>query len=140
MKRTNYAVLIGINNYNDSQYLPFLEYAEKDCQDIYTVLTDIETGIFLQENTTLLLGEDATTNNIREVLFREIVQKPTANDTVLVYFSGHGFILGQEQRKAYLGTRDVDVMTLLTKNRRAGLRMDELYEDIFLASPAKYVL
>ncbi|MGH8001785.1 MAG: caspase family protein, partial [Brasilonema sp.] len=140
MKRINYAVLIGINNYSDSQYLPSLEYAEKDCQDFYKVVTDIETSIFLQENTTLLLGEDATTNNIREVLFREIVQKPTANDTVLVYFSGHGFILGQEQQKAYLGTRDVDIMTLLTKNRRAGLRMDELYEDIFLASPAKCVL
>jgi EAL domain-containing protein (putative c-di-GMP-specific phosphodiesterase class I) len=140
MNKKAYAVFIGINIYSDSQYLPPLTYAEKDCQDCCHVLTNSETGIFLPENVTLLLGQNATTNNIREVLFREIVQKPTANDTVLVYFSGHGFILGEKQQKAYLGTYDVDVTNLITKNRRSGLGMDELYEDIFSASPAKYVL
>jgi len=137
---TGHAVLIGINTYTDSQNLPDLQYAEKDCQDLAEVLTNSETGIFLPENVTLLLGGNATTNHVREILFQKIVTKVTSNDTVLVYFSGHGFLLGEQHRKAYLATYDVDVTNLLTKNRRAGLRMDELYEDIFLNSPAKYVL
>ncbi|UKO98777.1 EAL domain-containing protein [Nostoc sp. UHCC 0870] len=137
---TTYAVLIGINSYNDSRNLPNLEYAEKDCQDLYEVITNPETGIFCPENVTLLLGENANTNNVWELLFREIVTKPNNNDTVLVYFSGHGFILGEQNQKAYLGTYDVDIVNLLTKNRRAGLRMDDLYEDIFSISPAKCVL
>ncbi|BAY96034.1 MULTISPECIES: EAL domain-containing protein [unclassified Tolypothrix] len=137
---TNYAVLIGINTYKDSQHLRNLKYAEKDCQDLYEVLTNADTGIFLPQNVTLLLGENATTDNIHEVLYKEIVIKTTNKDTVLVYFSGHGFILGEQNRKAYLGTYDVDIANLLTKNRRLGLRMDELYEDVFSSSPAKCVL
>lgn len=137
---TAHAVLIGINTYTDSQNLLNLQYAEKDCQDLFEVLTNPETGIFLPENVTLLLGENANTNNVREILFQKIVTKVNNNDTVLVYFSGHGFILGEQNRKAYLATYDVDILNLLTKNRRAGLRMDELHEDIFLNSPAKCVL
>jgi|GEM_PF-579615 EAL domain-containing protein (putative c-di-GMP-specific phosphodiesterase class I)/uncharacterized caspase-like protein len=137
---TAYAVLIGINSYIDSQHLPNLEYAEKDCQDLYEVLTNADNSILLPKNVTLLLGENATTTNVREVLFKEIVTKATNNDIVLVYFSGHGFILGEQHGKAYLGTYDVDIVNLITKNRRAGLRMDELYEDVFSISPAKYVI
>jgi len=140
MDGTTYAVLIGINDYTDSQYLSSLKYAEKDCQDLHKVLTDSETGILLEENTTLVLGEHATTNNIREVLYKQVVKNPNSNDTVLVYFSGHGFILESKPQRAYLGTYDVNILTLLTENIRLGLRMDELYQDIFSASEAKYVL
>ena len=140
MDGTTYAVLIGINDYTDSQYLSSLKYAEKDCQDLHKVLTDSETGILLEENTTLVLGEHATTNNIREVLYKQVVKNPNSNDTVLVYFSGHGFILESKPQRAYLGTYDVNILTLLTENIRLGLRMDELYEDIFSASEAKHVL
>ena len=98
----NYAVLVGINDYEDKKHLGSLEYAEKDCQDLYQVLTDPETGIFPTETTTLLLGNKATTTTVLDTLYLEVAKKPTAEDTVLVYFSGHGYQLTKPIRSYYL--------------------------------------
>lgn len=140
MTGKNIAVLIGINEYQDNVNLPKLNYAEKDAKDLYGVLTQSQNRIFSKENITLICGQEASTDKIREALFTNVVHKPTSEDTVLVYFSGHGFILGDRPKRAYLGTSDVCISTLAYKNQRAGLRMDELHEDVFMSSPAKYVL
>jgi EAL domain-containing protein (putative c-di-GMP-specific phosphodiesterase class I) len=139
MSGVNYAVLIGINSYIDQQNLPELKYAEKDARDLYEVLTHPKIGSFSKSNITLLTDKEATTNSIREVLYQEVTKRPTSKDTVLVYFSGHGFVLGEKPR-AYLGTCDTNINTLLTRNPHAGLRMDELHDDIFMESKAKYVI
>jgi len=136
----NYAVLVGINDYEDKKHLGSLEYAEKDCQDLYQVLTDPETGIFPTETTTLLLGNKATTTTVLDTLYVEVAKKPTAEDTVLVYFSGHGFVIDEEHPKTYLATQDVILSSLTLGKFRDGLRMSELYDEIFLRSLANNVL
>lgn len=136
----NYAILVGINDYQDQKHLGSLKYAEKDCQDLYQVLTDPETGIFSTETTTLVLGKDATTSNVLDVLYQEVAKKPTAEDAVLVYFSGHGFVIDEEQPKTYLATQDVNLLDLTMGKFRDGLRMSELYDEVFLRSLANNVL
>lgn len=134
----SYAILIGINEYEDSQNLSSLRYAEKDCRDLYQVLTDSKIGNFSVDDTKVLSGSEATLRNIEEALYTFIVKDRTPDDTVLVYFSGHGF-LGGDQHLPYLGTHDVRVKELL-RNPNLGLRMDRLHDEIFMKSPAKQVL
>jgi uncharacterized caspase-like protein len=64
MNKNAYALLIGINQYQDETNLPPLQYPEKDCEDLYKILTDERIGNFPKENVTLLLGAEASTNNV----------------------------------------------------------------------------
>jgi EAL domain-containing protein (putative c-di-GMP-specific phosphodiesterase class I) len=140
MSSHTYAVLIGINFYNDSQHLPPLKSAEKNCKDLYQVLTDPDISKINKENIFLVTGEKANTYNIWDALDNAVRLKPTLEDTVLVYICGYGFIAGEQQRKAYLGSRDVNIGNLIKNNPLEGLLIEGLYKAILLASPAKNVL
>ena len=133
-----YAVLVGIDEYKDVQSLAPLSYAQKDCRDFHKVLADPAISDFPPQNIRILLGEEATTRNVEEALYTFAVRNVTEEDTVLIYFSGHGFIAG-DQQLPYLGTYDVRIKDLL-RNPNMGLRMDRLHDDIFMTSPARHVL
>jgi hypothetical protein len=77
----------GINDYTDPK-IPDLKYAEIDAQLLYKTLTDPQIGGFKPENTTLLLGKQANTRDIKKAL--SALRGVGANDLVVVYFSGHG--------------------------------------------------
>lgn len=81
----NYLLVIGINSYT---HWPILNNAVADATMITRVLTTMYK--FNNENVTLLLNEDATTKNIYKTL-REYIEKISANDNLLIYFSGHGY-------------------------------------------------
>ena len=133
-----FAVLVGINTYLDEQNLPPLRYAEKDCHDMYDVITRQNVGKFTTQNTKILTGREATVKNIEEALYMIAVKDKTPEDTVFVYFSGHGFLAGDRSR-AYLGTNDVLIKDIL-RNPNSGLRMNRVFEDFFVTSPAKEVV
>ena len=137
MPGKNYAVLIGIDEYADRRLKP-LRYAEKDCRDFSQLLSDRSLSAFAQEDITVLTGSEGTKVNIEKALYTAVVKKRSAEDRVLVYFSGHGFIAGA-QDLAYLATHDVNISDLLD-NPNQGLRMDRLHDDILLRSPAGQVL
>jgi EAL domain-containing protein (putative c-di-GMP-specific phosphodiesterase class I) len=139
MSGNAYAVLIGINEYKDQRHLPTLRYAQKDCEDLRRALTDPKIGNFSEKDIKVLLGSEATQQNIRKALWGYTRKYPTSNDKVLVYFSGHGFRGGDQQQFAYLGTYDVLVEVLL-EDPDAGLQMEFLRDRYFTASPAKSVL
>ncbi|MGH2637919.1 MAG: caspase family protein, partial [Rhabdochlamydiaceae bacterium] len=87
-----YAICIGINSYASSAQLYPLEYAEKDARAMYEVL--LQRG-FVAEHCCLLLGSEATTQAIHDVLEDLLLNKPKTNDLVLFYFAGHGVLLPQ---------------------------------------------
>lgn len=138
MKEHYHAVVIGINRYKDKQRLPELSYAEKDCEDLRMTLTDRNSGLFLPENITMLVGSAATTRKVQEALYGRVIRQCTPDDTVLVYFSGHGFVAG-DRSFAYLATYDVLIKNLVC-NPDDGLRMDRIHDDILMKSPAKNVV
>ncbi len=79
-----WALIIGIDEY---QYVPPLKTAVTDAEGIRDVL--MERYDFEPDHTTMLLNEDATRNNIEGALIR-LGLKAGANDSVFIYYAGHG--------------------------------------------------
>lgn len=82
-----YALVIGINDYADTK-IPDLQTCEDDALAVYHLLTDPRAGGIEERNAYLLLGEKATTRNIR-IHLNKLRQIPSKS-TVFIYFSGHG--------------------------------------------------
>ena len=79
-----YALIVGINNYKLS--ISGLKGPVIDAEKIRHALIDKE--IVSEEDTTLLLDENATTESFRKS-FSELLRKAQKEDHVIVYFSGH---------------------------------------------------
>lgn len=88
-----HAVIIGINDYADTG-IPDLKYAESDARQLYDALTDPKVGRFHKDNIRLLLGRQATNDNIKAAL--QQLSGVSKNDLVVVFFSGHGAKEGDE--------------------------------------------
>jgi EAL domain-containing protein (putative c-di-GMP-specific phosphodiesterase class I) len=130
-----YAVIMGFNKYDAQDNLPPLRYAENDAQELYNVLTSSDSGGHPKDNIILLTGKPSL-EKIKSCLTNQIVNKRSNEDTVLVYYSGHGFITGKN-RSPHLG---VPRIRRILDNREPGLSMQFLYDEIFLKTPAKYVV
>lgn len=83
-KGQNYLFTIGIDQY---QYWPTLRCAVKDVQDFAAIL--LSRYQFDKDHWLTLLNKEATLKNIL-IKFRELFQKITPEDNLIVYFSGHG--------------------------------------------------
>ena len=81
----NYLLVVGINNYTS---WPQLNNAVSDARTVSEVLTNRYT--FDSLDVTILLNEQATRSNIYTAL-RNYIEKVTARDNLLIYFSGHGY-------------------------------------------------
>ncbi len=77
----SYAVIIGVNTY---EKWPSLEYAVRDAQAIEVRLKT------LGFQTTILLDQHATRENIMKVLGDDLPKRVEKNDRVLIFFAGHG--------------------------------------------------
>jgi len=77
----SYAVIIGVNAYDK---WPSLEYAIKDARAMEKKLKS------LGFQTTILLDQHATKDNILKILGDELPQKVQENDRVIIFFAGHG--------------------------------------------------
>lgn len=100
-----YAVIIGLGDFQDKR-IPALRYTVNDAQGMFDVLTDPNYGGVPKENVTLLLNEDATSENIKRAIGTWLKQQATQDDTVLIYFAGHGAPEGEE---TYWVTYNADI-------------------------------
>ncbi|MBD3285022.1 hypothetical protein GF359_01480, partial [candidate division WOR-3 bacterium] len=92
-RRNAYALVVGISRYQDYETntsLSLLRYAEDDAREIHRLLTDPDIGGIPKENAFLLVGSQATTNEIRGKLV-SLEQKLKPGDYLYVFLSGHGF-------------------------------------------------
>jgi len=88
--RNAYAVVIGVGRY-DHLSIPTLKYAVADAEAVYKVL--IETGGFKKDNVLLLTDRTErkpTLRNIKYALGTFLARAALKDDTVVVYFAGHG--------------------------------------------------
>ncbi|BAY81387.1 peptidase C14 caspase catalytic subunit p20 [Calothrix parasitica NIES-267] len=127
-------LLVGVNDYQDSG-LPSLRYPALDCQGLEESLVKATEGF---PNKEIVVHHDFASktpelNNIRESLKRIVLQSQP-NDSIMLYFSGHGMV-DQKTQAAVLCFSDTNQNNLLN----TGLPMQELVE-ILSKSPAKQQL
>ena len=90
-----YAVIIGISDYQDDR-IPDLRFTENDAQGLYDVLTDPAYGGIPPEHIKLLLHKNATVSNIKSAIGTWLRAQVGEDDTVLIYYAGHGAPEGNE--------------------------------------------
>jgi uncharacterized caspase-like protein len=108
-----WVLLIGVDRYHDST-LPSLRYAAVDCQGVGTALA-AATGAFPDREFLIhhdLVTETPTLARVETSLHR-IVTQAQPQDTVLIYFSGHGVVEPTTQQTV-LCLQDTDRENLLT--------------------------
>ncbi len=123
-----YAVIIGIGNYQDPQ-IPDLDYTVNDAQGLYDILTDPDYGGIPKDQIALLLNEQATYSKIKAALGKWLPQQARPEDTVIIYYSGHG---APEGRSFYWVTHNADIddlyATAMNNNEIAGM-LDRIESD-----------
>jgi tetratricopeptide (TPR) repeat protein len=103
-----YAIVIGIGNHKDKK-IPPLHYTVADAQGVYKVLTSETYGFYPKENVKVLIDEEASTQNIENTFRTWLQKKVRENDSVIVYFAGHG---ATESGSTYWVTYDSDIEDL----------------------------
>jgi tetratricopeptide (TPR) repeat protein len=102
----SYALVVGIAHYANLPASAQLHYPDRDAESIYTTLISQQGGRFPANHVHVLTDAQATQANILEELETWLPSVTAANDRVLIYFAGHGFISGG---KGYLAPYDIDL-------------------------------
>jgi len=103
----SYALIIGVGDYKNLPPSAKLEFAERDAESIYSVLISPEGGNFRAENVRKLTGSRATLANLQKEIDGWLPSVAKADDRVLVYFAGHGFV-DPKTGRAFLAPHDLD--------------------------------
>ena len=103
----SYALIVGVGDYKNLPPSAKLEFAERDAEAIYSILISPEGGNFRAENVRKLTGAKATLANMKRELETWLPGAAKADDRVLVYFAGHGFV-DPKSGKAYLAPYDLE--------------------------------
>ena len=83
-----YALIIAIAEYEGVNALPSI--VTKDACDVASLLTAENYCGYEESKVKILLNSEATLSNIRNEIIK-IAQKATFDDSVFIYFSGHGY-------------------------------------------------
>jgi tetratricopeptide (TPR) repeat protein len=105
---TGYALVIGVGHFRDTR-VNSLRYAESDAQEMFRVLISPHGG-YNPRNVHKLIGADATLENVRREIEQWLPAVAGAQDRVLIYWAGHGFV---EKGKGYLALYDTSIDHLL---------------------------
>ena len=127
----SWALIIGINKYQNA---PRLNYAEKDARDFKDLLS--KNYGFKENNIIMMLSKEATKNNILAG-FNDILERAKKEDRVVVYYAGHGetYELPSGGDMGFLVPVDGDPKNLYL----TCIKMQEMY-DLADMSFAKHIL
>ena len=118
-----YFIGIGVNEFKDATHN--LTFCEQDVRDLASAFSGKHTEI------TLLTNEQVTKEKILSL--KELLQKTTVNDKVIISCSSHGLL--DDSLNFYLATHDVD----FEHPKSRGLRYEEL-EGLLDGIPARQKL
>jgi hypothetical protein len=101
-----FAVVVGISHFlKGGQQAGDLKYADRDARAVYDFLRSPAGGGVAETDAVLLLNEQATTAKVRNALFT-FLARPQEQDTVVIYFAGHGIPDPRDPRNLYFLTSD----------------------------------
>ena len=103
-----FVLCVGIREYPDSA-IPDLPVSERDARAIYRFYATNPKSPARSENVRLLVGKEATAKGIKKILETYLARRAQPRDTVIFYYSGHGFAHGE---KYYLVPRDGELDAL----------------------------
>ena len=116
-------LLIGVNQYSDAE-LPSLQYSALDCQGLGEALTEATATFPARE---IILHHDFANSKPElsavSASLERILADAQPDDTVLIYFSGHG-ILDKASQQVYLCLRD----TKTDRLQDTGLPLQEILQ------------
>ncbi len=116
-RKVSYAVCIGISEYADPE-IGRLGCAAKDALDLAALLEAQPS--FGKDNVCVLTDKNATRINIHDAL-AGFLAKADGNDTIWVYWSGHGYPEPDDPRKVYFACYDTRIREPYT-----GFLMDDV--------------
>ena len=99
-----YAIIVGVDNYNDTTHFIPLPFAQADAQALYELLIDPERGGWRPGDVVYLAGEAATRDEIESQLRELCLVRARQDDLVLIYFAGHA-LLDPATQDGYLALR-----------------------------------
>lgn len=118
-----WSLLVGVNSYQDDN-LPCLRYPAFDCQGLAEALVEATQGFPRKEVIVHHDQADLTpTLESVEASLKQIVAAAKPEDTILLYFSGHG-VLDYKTKEVVLCLADTDKDDL----SRTGLRLPEILQ------------
>jgi len=100
-----WAIIVGISRYEHERLN--LKYADRDAEELATLLQTPSGGGFEAEHIVKLINEQATTQNVNRAL-RTFLKRPAKEDIVLIYFACHGASDPDRPDIVYLLTYDTD--------------------------------
>ena len=131
--RKSYAVIIGIDQYKHLPYDMQLSYAVKDAKGVEKIIKKQ----FNFDKIYTLYNEEATKNNIINLLSGELT-KATDQDSVFIFWSGHGYT-EKISIGGYLGYLIPYDGTLEDNQLHKNISMTLIKEDISKRIPAKHI-
>ena len=132
------AVVIGVNETPlEPKYAP-LSFAQRDASAVYEVLTAPGTGVVDESNAKLVVGEEATFGYLKRLL-RDQAKTTRAEDTLIVYFSGHATATSWSKDTAFLASTDFSA-SLLEEDPDRGLSTHYLNQYVFGACAGRSLL
>ena len=119
-------LLVGVNQYQDRQHLPSLQYSALDCQGLGEALKEATASLNAKE---VIIHHDFISQrpliaDVRRSILR-IVNSAGPKDTILFYFSGHG-IVESTTGEVVLCLADTQTKNLLT----TGLPLNTLLKQL----------
>ena len=114
-----YALVVGVSKYRDSK-IPKLDLADKDAK-LFGNFLETQNKVFKETKVTYLLNDKATKSEVEKYLYYTL-PKAGKDDTVILFFSGHGafdpmrpkdfLFLSYDSEPEYLGTTAVKMSGL----------------------------
>jgi hypothetical protein len=87
-----YALIVGIEYYNDASHFIPLPFAQADARVLYELLIDPERGGWLPEHVMYLEGKAVTRDELESQLRDILLVRAQPEDLVLFYFAVHAFL------------------------------------------------
>ena len=107
-------LLVGVNQYQDTENLASLQYSALDCRGLGEALTEATASFTSKE---VIIHHDFVSQRPQLAAVQQSIDRITKlagqDDTILFYFSGHG-ILDTDTQQVALCLADTDTQQLLT--------------------------
>jgi Caspase domain len=121
-KSRRFAVVVGVNKYQESDEIPILAGAENDAEELRRRLTNNNNNFEVLDGH-FLLGEHATRTAILKAI-SDILHNEIDTELVIFYFSGHGVL--DEKQELYIAPYDMYPKDPFV----SGIRMEDLKDFI----------